>query len=151
MLLLHIVYSALTKREYPSSMFTDTYLSLPRLLPKNSCKCEVEPSMNFPLQKQLFGHIYSLEFANAFSPSELPEINSRRKQEYRSYQQRWASPVARWVPWSRHTRLVGSSVAKEQLLKRPCYLLPSFCTGPQMMVTGESHMGAGNYWAVLGL
>ncbi|CAI5765111.1 beta-1,4 N-acetylgalactosaminyltransferase 1 isoform X1 [Podarcis lilfordi] len=62
------------------------------LLPKNSCKCEVEPSMNFPLQKQLFGHIYSLEFANAFSPSELPEINSRRKQEYRSYQQRSHSP-----------------------------------------------------------
>ncbi|XP_034958589.1 beta-1,4 N-acetylgalactosaminyltransferase 1 isoform X2 [Zootoca vivipara] len=62
------------------------------LLPKNSCKCEVEPSMNFPLQKQLFGHIYSLEFANAFNPSELPEINSRRKQEYRSYQQRSYSP-----------------------------------------------------------
>nr|XP_020633954.1 beta-1,4 N-acetylgalactosaminyltransferase 1 isoform X2 [Pogona vitticeps] len=63
------------------------------LLPKNSCKCQVEPSMNLPFQKQLFGHVYSLEFANAFRPSELPEINSQREQEYRSYRQRSQSPA----------------------------------------------------------
>uniref|UniRef100_A0A8D0GQI1 Beta-1,4 N-acetylgalactosaminyltransferase n=1 Tax=Sphenodon punctatus TaxID=8508 RepID=A0A8D0GQI1_SPHPU len=56
------------------------------LLPKNSCKCEVEPGMKLPFQKQLFGQVSSLEFAGAFSPSELPEINSKREQEYRSYQ-----------------------------------------------------------------
>ncbi|XP_053145341.1 beta-1,4 N-acetylgalactosaminyltransferase 1 isoform X1 [Hemicordylus capensis] len=58
------------------------------LLPKNSCKCEVEPSMNLPFQKHFFGHGWSLEFANVFNPAELPEINSMREQEYRRYRER---------------------------------------------------------------
>ncbi|XP_042304968.1 beta-1,4 N-acetylgalactosaminyltransferase 1 isoform X1 [Sceloporus undulatus] len=63
------------------------------LLPKNACKCEVEQSMNLPFQKQLFGRVYSLEFANAFKPSELPDINNKREQEYHSYRQRSQSPA----------------------------------------------------------
>ncbi|XP_062975268.1 beta-1,4 N-acetylgalactosaminyltransferase 1 isoform X3 [Elgaria multicarinata webbii] len=63
------------------------------LLPKNSCKCVVEPSMNLPFQKQLFGSVYSREFASAFKPSELPDINIKREQEYRSYRQRSQSPA----------------------------------------------------------
>ncbi|XP_063149972.1 beta-1,4 N-acetylgalactosaminyltransferase 1 isoform X2 [Candoia aspera] len=63
------------------------------LLPKNSCKCEVEASLNLPFQKQLFGQVYSIEFASAFKPSDLADINNRREQEYHSYRQRSQSPV----------------------------------------------------------
>lgn len=63
------------------------------LLPKNSCKCEVEPSMNLPFQKQLFGYAWAINFANTFNPSELLEFNSIREQEYRSYLQRSQSPA----------------------------------------------------------
>ncbi|KAH0629021.1 hypothetical protein JD844_010758 [Phrynosoma platyrhinos] len=76
-----------------TGMFANLGPSLHRLLPKNSCKCEVEPSMNLPFQKQLFGRLYSLEFANAFKPSELPDINNKREQEYRSYRWRSQSPA----------------------------------------------------------
>ncbi|XP_060108614.1 beta-1,4 N-acetylgalactosaminyltransferase 1 isoform X1 [Heteronotia binoei] len=63
------------------------------LLPKNSCKCIAEPSMNLPFQRQLFGKVYSLDFATAFSPSKLPDINHKREQEYRSYWRRSHSPA----------------------------------------------------------
>ncbi|XP_044299205.1 beta-1,4 N-acetylgalactosaminyltransferase 1 isoform X1 [Varanus komodoensis] len=63
------------------------------LLPKNSCKCEMGSRINLPFQKQLFGHVNSLEFENAFRPSELPEINNRREQEYRNYRQRSQTPA----------------------------------------------------------
>ncbi|XP_066473023.1 beta-1,4 N-acetylgalactosaminyltransferase 1 [Tiliqua scincoides] len=63
------------------------------LLPNNVCKCEVESSMNLPFQKQLFGYVWAEDFANTFSPSELPEISSMREQEYRSYLQRSQSPA----------------------------------------------------------
>ncbi|KAM6468793.1 beta-1,4 N-acetylgalactosaminyltransferase 1 isoform 2-T2 [Liasis olivaceus] len=63
------------------------------LLPKNSCKCEVEPSLNLPFRKQLFGQVWSMEFANAFKPSDLIDINNKREQEYHSYWQRSQSPA----------------------------------------------------------
>ncbi|XP_007444435.2 beta-1,4 N-acetylgalactosaminyltransferase 1-like [Python bivittatus] len=63
------------------------------LLPKNSCKCEVEPSLNLPFQKQLFGQVWSMEFANAFKPSDLIDINNKREQEYHIYWQRSQSPA----------------------------------------------------------
>ncbi|XP_015278972.1 PREDICTED: beta-1,4 N-acetylgalactosaminyltransferase 1 [Gekko japonicus] len=63
------------------------------LLPKNSCKCMVEPSMHLPFQNQLFGKVSYLDFATAYSPSELPDINNKREQEYRSYRQRSHSPA----------------------------------------------------------
>ncbi|XP_077185275.1 beta-1,4 N-acetylgalactosaminyltransferase 1 isoform X3 [Paroedura picta] len=63
------------------------------LLPKNSCKCTVEPSMNLPFQRQLFGQVYFLDFATSFNPSELPDINSKRAREYRNYWQRSRSPA----------------------------------------------------------
>ncbi|XP_026529718.1 beta-1,4 N-acetylgalactosaminyltransferase 1 isoform X2 [Notechis scutatus] len=63
------------------------------LLPKNSCKCEVQASLKLPFQKQLFDQGYSIEFSNAFKPSDLPDINSKREQEYRSHQQKSQSPL----------------------------------------------------------
>ncbi|XP_054859394.1 beta-1,4 N-acetylgalactosaminyltransferase 1 isoform X2 [Eublepharis macularius] len=63
------------------------------LLPKNFCKCEVEASLNLPFQRQLFGQVYSLDFATAFNPSELPDVNIKRAQEYRSYRRRSHSPA----------------------------------------------------------
>nr|XP_056717855.1 beta-1,4 N-acetylgalactosaminyltransferase 1 [Euleptes europaea] len=63
------------------------------LLPKNSCKCMVEPSMNLPFQRQLFGQVYSLDFATAFNPSELPDIHNKREKEYSSYRRRSHSPA----------------------------------------------------------
>ncbi|KAK9407378.1 beta-C4 N-acetylgalactosaminyltransferase 1 [Crotalus adamanteus] len=64
-----------------------------QLLPKNSCKCEVQASWNLPFQKQLFGQEYSLEFTNGVEPSDLVNINSKREQEYHGYQQRSQSPL----------------------------------------------------------
>ncbi|XP_070597037.1 beta-1,4 N-acetylgalactosaminyltransferase 1 isoform X1 [Erythrolamprus reginae] len=63
------------------------------LLPKNSCKCEAQASFTLPFQKELFGQEYSMEFTNAFKPSDLVDIHSKREQEYRSHQQRTQVPL----------------------------------------------------------
>ncbi|XP_026569492.1 beta-1,4 N-acetylgalactosaminyltransferase 1 isoform X2 [Pseudonaja textilis] len=63
------------------------------LLPKNSCKCEVQASLKLPFQKQLFDQEYSIEFSNAFKPSDLADVNNKREQEYRNHQQKSQSPL----------------------------------------------------------
>uniref|UniRef100_A0A8C6XZI3 Beta-1,4 N-acetylgalactosaminyltransferase n=1 Tax=Naja naja TaxID=35670 RepID=A0A8C6XZI3_NAJNA len=63
------------------------------LLPKNSCKCEVQSNLKLPFQKEFFGQEYSLEFSSVFKPSDLADINSRRQQEYHSHQQKSHSPL----------------------------------------------------------
>nr|XP_042701790.1 beta-1,4 N-acetylgalactosaminyltransferase 1 isoform X1 [Chrysemys picta bellii]XP_042701794.1 beta-1,4 N-acetylgalactosaminyltransferase 1 isoform X1 [Chrysemys picta bellii]XP_042701797.1 beta-1,4 N-acetylgalactosaminyltransferase 1 isoform X1 [Chrysemys picta bellii] len=63
------------------------------LLPRNSCLCEVAPGGKLPFPKQLFSHLYSLEFASALGPAELARLRSSREQEYQSYRQRTQSPA----------------------------------------------------------
>uniref|UniRef100_A0A8C8RDB7 Beta-1,4 N-acetylgalactosaminyltransferase n=2 Tax=Pelusios castaneus TaxID=367368 RepID=A0A8C8RDB7_9SAUR len=63
------------------------------LLPRDSCTCEVEPGGKMPFQKQLFGQLYSLEFASAFSHPELAGIRGRREHEYQNYRERTQSPA----------------------------------------------------------
>ncbi|KAG6926882.1 beta-1,4-N-acetyl-galactosaminyltransferase 1 [Chelydra serpentina] len=63
------------------------------LLPRNSCSCEVAPGGKLPFPKQLFGQLYSLDFAAAFGPAELTRIRGSREQEYQSYRHRTQSPA----------------------------------------------------------
>ncbi|XP_043362509.1 beta-1,4 N-acetylgalactosaminyltransferase 1 isoform X3 [Dermochelys coriacea] len=64
-----------------------------KLLPRNSCSCEVVPGGKLPFPKQLFGQLYSLEFTAAFGPVELARIHGTREQEYQSDQHRTKSPA----------------------------------------------------------
>lgn len=65
------------------------------LLPQNNCKCEVEPSLNLPLQKHFITPVYSIDFATAIDPDELTEMHRRREEEYRSHRQKSQSPADR--------------------------------------------------------
>ncbi|KAM4797210.1 beta-1,4 N-acetylgalactosaminyltransferase 1 [Rhinophrynus dorsalis] len=66
-----------------------------QLLPKNSCKCEVEASLDIPFRQELFGKPYAVDFSTAFEPSILDETNRRREKEYNNYKMRTYDPTDR--------------------------------------------------------
>ncbi|XP_075447684.1 beta-1,4 N-acetylgalactosaminyltransferase 1 isoform X2 [Ascaphus truei] len=67
------------------------------LLPKNSCKCEVEPTLNFPFRTELIGNPYAVNFTSAVEAAKLDDLNRRREQEYKSHKMRSYSPTDKLI------------------------------------------------------
>ncbi|CAH2224494.1 beta-1,4 N-acetylgalactosaminyltransferase 1 isoform X1 [Pelobates cultripes] len=68
-----------------------------QLLPKNNCKCEVEPTMDIPFRQELFGKPYAVNFASDVDPSVLEETYRRREQEYKKFKMRTYHPTDRVI------------------------------------------------------
>ncbi|KAG8455236.1 hypothetical protein GDO86_001435 [Hymenochirus boettgeri] len=64
-----------------------------QLLPKNSCKCEAEATLNIPFRQELFGKPYAVDFASAVSVSQLNETKRRRDEEYKKFKMRHHNPT----------------------------------------------------------
>ncbi|XP_029450775.1 beta-1,4 N-acetylgalactosaminyltransferase 1 isoform X2 [Rhinatrema bivittatum] len=62
-----------------------------RLLPKNSCSCELESSLSFPLQTQLLGDSYVIQLSEDIASSDLAELTLLREQEYQNHRLRTQS------------------------------------------------------------
>ncbi|KAM8976605.1 beta-1,4 N-acetylgalactosaminyltransferase 1 [Pelodytes ibericus] len=68
-----------------------------QLLPKNSCKCEVEPTMDIPFRKEIFGKPYAVNFVSSLDASLLDETNKRREHEYKKFKMRASLPTDRLI------------------------------------------------------
>ncbi|XP_041440367.1 beta-1,4 N-acetylgalactosaminyltransferase 1 isoform X1 [Xenopus laevis] len=68
-----------------------------QLLPKNSCKCEAEATLNIPFRQELFGKPYAIDFTSAIDESELDETKKRREQEFKKYNMRYHNPTDRLI------------------------------------------------------
>ncbi|XP_030052455.1 beta-1,4 N-acetylgalactosaminyltransferase 1 [Microcaecilia unicolor] len=72
-------------RKYPHLSFTLNEDVL-KLLPRNSCRCEVEPRLASSLQ--IFGKPFTIQLSEVIPPSELAECNRLRDEEYQKHMQR---------------------------------------------------------------
>uniref|UniRef100_A0A8C5P6R8 Beta-1,4 N-acetylgalactosaminyltransferase n=1 Tax=Leptobrachium leishanense TaxID=445787 RepID=A0A8C5P6R8_9ANUR len=68
-----------------------------QLLPKNSCKCEVEPTLDFPFRQELIGKPYAVNFASYVDPSVLEETYRRREKEYKKFKMRSYHPTDKLI------------------------------------------------------
>ncbi|XP_053311750.1 beta-1,4 N-acetylgalactosaminyltransferase 1 isoform X2 [Spea bombifrons] len=68
-----------------------------QLLPKNSCKCEVEPTMDIPFRKELFGKPFAVNFTSSLDPSLLDKTYKIREKEYQKFKMRSHHPMDKLI------------------------------------------------------
>ncbi|XP_063808389.1 beta-1,4 N-acetylgalactosaminyltransferase 1 [Pseudophryne corroboree] len=66
-------------------------------LPKNNCKCVVEPSLNIPFRQELIGTPYAVNFVADVNQSLTDETIRRRDLEYKNFKMRFYSPTDRII------------------------------------------------------
>ncbi|XP_072263378.1 beta-1,4 N-acetylgalactosaminyltransferase 1 isoform X2 [Pyxicephalus adspersus] len=67
------------------------------LLPKNSCKCEAEATLNIPFRQELIGKPFAVDFSKAVEPSLFEDTYRRREQEYINFKMRSYNPVDKFI------------------------------------------------------
>ncbi|XP_068123526.1 beta-1,4 N-acetylgalactosaminyltransferase 1 isoform X3 [Hyperolius riggenbachi] len=67
------------------------------LLPKNSCECKAEPTLNIPFRQELIGKPYAVDFSLAVAPSVFEETYRRREEEYNKFRMRSYSPADKFI------------------------------------------------------
>ncbi|KAM4701687.1 beta-1,4 N-acetylgalactosaminyltransferase 1 isoform 1-T4 [Discoglossus pictus] len=68
-----------------------------QLLPRNNCKCHVEPTIDFPFRQELIGKPYAINFTADVDVSKIHEINRLREQELKKYKIRSYKPTDRLI------------------------------------------------------
>ncbi|KAM5181993.1 beta-1,4 N-acetylgalactosaminyltransferase 1 [Mantella aurantiaca] len=67
------------------------------LLPKNSCRCEAETTLNIPFRQELFGKPYAVDFSSAVDPSLFEDTYRRRELEYNNFKMRSYNPADKFI------------------------------------------------------
>ncbi|XP_053552442.1 beta-1,4 N-acetylgalactosaminyltransferase 1-like, partial [Bombina bombina] len=67
------------------------------LLPKNSCKCHVDPTLNFPFRSELIGKPYAVNFIPEMNTSQLEELKRQREHEYKKHRIRIYNPTDKLI------------------------------------------------------
>ncbi|XP_053561497.1 beta-1,4 N-acetylgalactosaminyltransferase 1 [Bombina bombina] len=68
-----------------------------QLLPKNSCKCHVDPTLNFPFRSELIGKPYAVNFIPEMNTSQLEELKRQREHEYKKHRIRIYNPTDKLI------------------------------------------------------
>lgn len=67
------------------------------LLPRNSCKCEAEATLDIPFRQELFGKPYAVDFTSAVEPSLFEDTYRRRELEYSNFKMRSYNPAEKFI------------------------------------------------------
>ncbi|KAM9321682.1 beta-1,4 N-acetylgalactosaminyltransferase 1 [Gastrophryne carolinensis] len=67
------------------------------LLPKNSCKCEVDATLDIPFREELIGKPWAVAFTTVVEPSNFEETFKRRDLEYKKFKTRSYNPTDKLI------------------------------------------------------